>query len=243
MRVFVFEDKEELFDALSKEYVKEIKENPSIKLGLATGGTPVPLYEKLIEDHKLNGTSYKNVKTYNLDEYIGIPESHEQSYRTFMNNTLFDHIDIDKNNTYVPLGSATNILDEIVRYDNLLNENKIDLQLLGIGSNAHIAFNEPGSNFDSNTIVVDLTQETRDANARFFDNIDDVPTTSITMGIGSILKAKKIILVATGLNKAEAIKNSLLGPITKDVPASILQAHDNVEIYLDEEAASLLEKH
>lgn len=243
MRVFVFEDKEELFDALSKEYVKEIKENPSIKLGLATGGTPVPLYEKLIEDHKLNGTSYKNVKTYNLDEYIGIPESHEQSYRTFMNNTLFDHIDIDKNNTYVPLGSATNILDEIVRYDNLLNENKIDLQLLGICSNAHIAFNEPGSNFDSNTIVVDLTQETRDANARFFDNIDDVPTTSITMGIGSILKAKKIILVATGLNKAEAIKNSLLGPITKDVPASILQAHDNVEIYLDEEAASLLEKH
>lgn len=242
MKVFVFENKEVLFERLSDYYANEIRKNPEIILGLATGGTPVPLYEKLILDHKVNKTSYKKVKTYNLDEYIGIPENHSQSYRTFMNETFFKHIDIDLKNTFVPKGDVEDIEAECRRYDKMLEENQIDIQLLGIGTNAHIGFNEPGSDFNGKTMVVNLTQETRDANVRFFNDMSEVPTTSITMGIGSILKAKKIILVATGKNKAEAIKNTIEGIITKDVPASALQTHPNVEIYLDKEAASLLNK-
>lgn len=241
MKVFIFDTKEALFDNLANKYVERIKQQPNINLGLATGGTPVPLYEKLIEDHKTNKTSWKEVKTFNLDEYIGLPEGHEQSYRTFMNNVLFDHIDINKDNTHIPNGNAKDLAKEAFNYDKLLEKNQIDIQLLGIGTNAHIGFNEPGSKFDSNTIVVDLAEETREANVRFFDSMDEVPTTAITMGIGSILKAKKIILVATGSSKAEAIKNTIEGPISTSVPASILQAHDDVEIYLDKEAARLLE--
>lgn len=242
MKVFIFENKEALFESLSQKFINEVRNNPSINLGLATGGTPVPLYEKLILDHKNNKTDYSLVNTFNLDEYSGIEETHEQSYRTFMNETFFNHININKKNTHVPNGAVSNLEKECLRYDELLNNNKIDLQLLGIGTNAHIAFNEPNSNFDSGTIVVDLTKETIEANARFFDNIDLVPKTSITMGIGSILKAKSIVLVATGLNKAEAIKATVEGIITKLVPASILQTHPNVELYLDVEAASLLTK-
>ena len=242
MKVYIYETKEELFKDLAKKYVNEITKNPKINLGLATGSTPVPLYEELIKDHKENKTSYKDVKTFNLDEYIGLPEGHEQSYRTFMNNIFFNHIDINLENTNIPSGSVKDLSMEAFRYDKLLEKNQIDIQLLGIGTNAHIGFNEPGSKFDSNTIIVDLAQETRDANVRFFDNMDEVPTTAITMGIGSILKAKKIILVATGESKAEAIKNTIEGPITTDVPASILQAHENVEIYLDKGASKLLSK-
>jgi|SRR5690554_2281832 len=242
MKVYIYETKEELFKDLAKKYVNEITKNPKINLGLATGSTPIPLYEELIKDHKENKTSYKDVKTFNLDEYIGLPEGHEQSYRTFMNNIFFNHIDINLENTNIPSGSVKDLAMEAFRYDKLLEKNQIDIQLLGIGTNAHIGFNEPGSKFDSNTIVVDLAQETRDANVRFFDNMDEVPTTAITMGIGSILKAKKIILVATGDSKAEAIKNTIEGPITTDVPASILQAHENVEIYLDKGASKLLSK-
>lgn len=242
MKVYIFDTSVELFEELTKKYVSEIKANPSINLGLATGGTPVPLYENLIKDHKLNKTSYKQVKTFNLDEYIGLPENHSQSYRTFMNDIFFNHVDIDKKNTYIPNGNAANLELEASNYDKLITENKIDLQLLGIGTNAHIGFNEPGSSFDSNTIIVDLTQETRDANVRFFNDMSEVPKTAITMGIGSITKAKEIILVATGAHKAEAILNTIEGPITMDVPASILQAHPNVSIYLDKDAAKLLSK-
>ncbi|HHT55646.1 MAG TPA: glucosamine-6-phosphate deaminase [Acholeplasma sp.] len=242
MKVFIYDTKEDLFKDLANKYSKAIKNNPKINLGLATGSTPVPLYEELIKDHKENKTSYKDVKTFNLDEYIGLPEGHEQSYRTFMNNIFFNHIDINLENTNIPSGSVKDLAMEAFRYDKLLEKNQIDIQLLGIGTNAHIGFNEPGSKFDSNTIIVELAQETRDANVRFFDNMDEVPTTAITMGIGSILKAKKIILVATGDSKAEAIKNTIEGPITTDVPASILQAHENVEIYLDKGASKLLSK-
>jgi|SRR5690625_2658268 len=241
MKVYIFENENDLFEDLKNKYVEKIKKNPNINLGLATGGTPVPLYEKLIEDYKKNQTNYENVKTFNLDEYIGLPEGHEQSYRTFMNNIFFNHVNINLANTHIPSGNVKDLNEEALRYDKLLIDNPIDVQLLGIGTNAHIGFNEPGSSFDSNTIIVDLTQETRDANVRFFDDMKDVPTKAITMGIGSILKAKEIILVATGEHKAEAIKNTIEGPITKDVPASILQAHDNVSIYLDKKAAKLLD--
>lgn len=240
MKVLIFDTKEALFENLSQYYASEIRNNPKINLGLATGSTPVPLYEKLILDHKNNQTSYKNVKTFNLDEYLGLENDHDQSYRYFMNETFFKHIDINLKNTHIPSGIADNLELEAKRYDKLVSEHKIDIQLLGIGTNAHIGFNEPGSNFDSKTIIVDLAQETLDANVRFFDNMDLVPKKAITMGIGSIMQANKIILVATGINKAEAIRNTIKGFITKDVPASILQAHDNVVVYLDKEAASLL---
>lgn len=240
MKVLIFDTKEALFENLSQYYASEIRNNPKINLGLATGSTPVPLYEKLILDHKNNQTSYKNVKTFNLDEYLGLENDHDQSYRYFMNETFFKHIDINLKNTHIPSGIADNLELEAKKYDNLVSEHKIDIQLLGIGTNAHIGFNEPGSNFDSKTIIVDLAQETLDANVRFFDNMDLVPKKAITMGIGSIMQANKIILVATGINKAEAIRNTIKGFITKDVPASILQAHDNVVVYLDKEAASLL---
>lgn len=240
MKVHIFENKETLFERLSDFYINEIKKNPEIVLGLATGGTPVPLYEALVKDHKENKTSYQKVRTYNLDEYIGIDEFHEQSYRTFMNKQLFDHIDINKENTFVPKGNTSDVELECKIYDEYLDKTQIDIQLLGIGTNAHIGFNEPGSDLNGKTMVVDLTEETKDANVRFFNDISEVPTKSITMGIGSILKAKKIILVATGKNKAEAIKNTIEGIVTKDVPASALQTHLDVEIYLDKEAASLL---
>lgn len=242
MKVYIFENKEELFNELSKKYIDAVKKNPNIVLGLATGGTPVPLYERLIKDHKENKTSFKNVRTFNLDEYIGLPEGHEQSYRQFMNNNLFNHIDINIANTNVPNGNAKDLAMEAFKYDKMLDETQIDIQLLGIGTNAHIGFNEPGSSFDSKTIIVDLTQETRDANVRFFNSMDEVPTKAITMGIGSILKAKKIILVATGESKAEAIKNTVEGPVTTLVPASILQVHGDVELYLDKDSAKLLSK-
>jgi|SRR5690554_1449010 len=242
MEVFIFENKKELFENLAKKYVDAINKNPNIKLGLATGSTPVPLYAALIKDHQVNKTSYKDVSTFNLDEYIGLSEGHEQSYRTFMNKTFFNHIDIKLTNTHIPSGSAKDLKLEAKAYDELLKENQIDIQLLGIGTNAHIGFNEPGSDFDSETIIVDLAKETKDANVRFFSSMDEVPTKAITMGIGSILKAKKIILVATGSNKAKAIKNTIEGKVTTDVPASILQKHPNVEIYLDKDAAKLLNK-
>ncbi|WP_026390369.1 glucosamine-6-phosphate deaminase [Haploplasma axanthum] len=240
MKIYIFDNSEALFERLSSFYIKEIKSNPSLKLGLATGGTPVPLYAKLVADHKLNGTSYQNVKTFNLDEYIGINENHEQSYRTFMNSNLFNHIDIKMSNTNIPRGNTKDNYEEIRIYNKILEENVIDIQLLGIGTNGHIGFNEPDSQFDSKTRIVSLSKETRYSNERFFKSIDEVPTHAITMGIGSIMNAKKIILVATGNNKASIIKKMIEENITKNVPASILQTHDDVVIYLDKEAASLL---
>lgn len=240
MKINIFDTKEALFENLAQFYATEVTRNPELNLGLATGSTPIPLYEKLIEDHKLNGTSYKSIKTYNLDEYLGLSSDHSQSYRTFMTDNFFSEIDIKLKNTHIPSGNIDSAKEECKRYDELVRNNPIDIQLLGIGTNAHIGFNEPGASFDSKTIVVDLAQETLDANVRFFDSMDDVPKTAITMGIGSIMEAKKIILVATGANKAEAIYNTVNGLITKDVPASVLQTHDNVVLYLDKEAASKL---
>lgn len=243
MEVYIFENKKELYEKLAKKYIDVINKNPKIKLGLATGSTTIPLYEALIKDHQINKTSYKDVSTFNLDEYIGLDERHEQSYITFMNEKLFDHIDIKRTNTYIPSGTAKDLKLEAKAYDELLNKNQIDILLLGIGTNAHIGFNEPGSKFDSETTIVQLTEETKESNSRFFSNVDEVPSLAITMGIASMLRAKKIILVATGSQKAEAIKNTIEGEVTTAVPASSLQTHPNVEVYLDKDAAKLLSKY
>lgn len=230
------------YDLVSSEAFKIMrtvlaKENPV--LGLATGSSPVGLYKKMIADHNSNGTSYRKVITFNLDEYIGIPRDHEQSYYTFMHENLFDQIGIPEANVHIPRGDAEDMEAECVRYEEELQKHVIDLQVLGIGTDGHIAFNEPGVPFDSVTHIMELEEQTRRDNARFFENdISQVPTHAITMGLASIMRAGKIIVIATGANKADAVYGMIKGPKTTDCPASILQDHPDVTVILDNAAAS-----
>ncbi len=216
--------------------------NKDIVLGLATGTTPMKLYELMIQDNQKGITSYKKVKTYNLDEYVGLSEEHSQSYRYFMNNTLFNYLDIDINNTFVPkgLGDTTKNIED---YDKILNKlGPADIQILGIGSNGHIAFNEPGTDFNLTTHIAKLTESTIKDNSRFFNNINEVPTEAISMGISSILKSKKIILIAFGKNKASAINELYSGQININNPVSSLIGHKDVIVICDKEAACLIKK-
>lgn len=234
----------ENYEEVSKEAFKVMKtvlDKGNPVLGLATGSSPVGLYKEMIRDHKENGTSYKNILTWNLDEYVGIPRTHEQSYWTFMHENLFNFIDIPEENIHVPVGESEDEEAECVKYEESMKGHTVDIQVLGIGSDGHIAFNEPGTPFDSLTHLMDLTEQTRKDNARFFDNdINQVPKRSITMGLASIMRAKKIIVIATGENKAEAVYGMLKGPKTTDCPASILQDHPDVTVLLDKAAASKL---
>jgi len=219
-----------------------VLEKPNAILGLATGSTPIETYQELINNHKELGTSYKDVRTFNLDEYVGLEPTHPQSYRYFMNETLFNNLDIDLANTHVPSGIG-DAEANAERYDELLAElGSADVQVLGIGTNGHIAFNEPGTDFSDTTHVVDLTPATITANARFFSSDKQVPKTAITMGIASILQAKKIVLLAFGAGKAKAVAAMIHGEVTEEVPASALQTHPDVVVILDKDAASLLEK-
>ena len=219
-----------------------VTSKPEVTLGLATGSSPVGLYKCMIEDYKAGNVSYKNVKTVNLDEYVGQGEGDEQSYVEFMRNNLFNHIDIDLKNTDLPSGVAKDLQAEIDRYNNKLASISVDIQLLGIGSNGHIGFNEPGTPFGSVTHIVDLTENTIKDNARFFASIDEVPTQAVSMGIRNVMNAKKILLVANGLNKADAIKATVEGPVTEAVPASVLQLHPDCTLVIDKLAASKLGK-
>ena len=192
----------------------------------------------MVEAHK-NGLSYKDVQSFNLDEYVGLPRDHAQSYYTFMFEHFFKHVDIELKNIHLPKGEGS--LEEVAdEYERLLVQNPQDLQLLGIGSNGHIGFNEPGTSFDSTVHVIRLKETTRKDNARFFDSLDEVPHFAITMGIKDIMRAKKVLLVAYGKNKAQAIKDMLEGEVHEDVPCTILQKHPDVVVVLDKEAASLL---
>ena len=213
---------------------------PNSVIGLATGSTPIGTYEQLIRWYEKGDLDFSNVTTINLDEYKGIAPDNEQSYRYFMNKHLFDRINIDKKNTYVPDGLEMDSDKACSDYNRIIRESGgVDLQLLGLGNNGHIGFNEPSDSFAQVTHCVDLTQSTIDANKRFFASEADVPRQAYTMGIGTILQAKKILLVASGEDKAEAVKNTLFGPITPYVPASILQIHPDVTIVADEAALSL----
>lgn len=238
MRVIVKKD----YESISKEAANIIKDemvkNPNIVLGLATGSTPVGMYQELIRFHKEEGLDFSNVTTFNLDEYVGIDDDHPNSYHYFMKDVLFDHININMENTFVPDGKAEDPESYCREYDRLIEEKGgIDIQILGIGENGHIAFNEPDKKLNVGTSIVDLTQSTIEANSRFFDSIDEVPKTAITMGIGSIMKAKKIILLANGKKKAKVIKELLKGDkITTDLPASMLLLHPDVTVIVDEEA-------
>ena len=221
---------------IMKNYLK-----PGKVLGLATGSTPLGLYARMVEDHKTNGTSYKDIKTFNLDEYVGLEITHPESYYAFMHRNLFDLIDIPEENTHVPSGLGDDLQAQAAHYDEMIDNNPVDIQLLGIGSDGHIAFNEPGTPFDSGTHVCDLAESTIKDNCRFFDNdISKVPTQAVTQGIGTIMKAKNILLIATGANKAQAVKDMIEGPVDVACPASILQNHQDVVVIVDEAAASLL---
>lgn len=232
---------EEMSRIASNKIIELIKKKPNAVLGLATGGTPEGVYQMLIKDHELNGTSYKYVKTINLDEYIGLDKMDKQSYYTFMHEKLFSHIDIQPENTNVPNGMASDIEAETERYESFIHEiGGIDLQILGIGHNGHIAFNEPGTPFSSTTHVIKLAENTRQANARFFNSIDEVPTHAITMGIQSIMDSKEIILLASGASKAEAIKKLVHGEISEEFPASVLRNHKDITVIVDKDAAQLI---
>lgn len=209
-------------------------------LGLATGSTPIGLYNNLIEMYKRGEISFEKVKSANLDEYVGLAASAEQSYAYFMRKNLFDHVDIDLHNTHIPSGVAADPESECERYSALLASMPRDLQILGLGSNGHIGFNEPGTPFDGKTHMVELAESTVRDNSRLFDRIEDVPKKALTMGISEIMAAKKIVLLASGENKAKAVYATVKGKITTDCPASILQKHPDVVVILDKAAASLL---
>lgn len=241
IKVIVVDNYEEV-SKKAFEVMKEVldsKANPV--LGLATGSSPIGLYQNMIADCKATNRSYKEVITFNLDEYIGLPRDHQESYYTFMNKNLFSELDVAKENIHIPDGSATDPVAEAKRYEEELAQYTLDIQVLGIGSNGHIGFNEPGTKFDSVTHVVSLQEKTIKDNARFFDgDMNQVPKQAISMGIGSIIRAKKILVVATGENKADAVYGMVKGPVTTDCPASVLQNHSDVIVIVDQAAASKL---
>lgn len=241
MKVVILKDATEVAQYGAAIFVKQIKHKPNSVLGLATGSTPVALYNELINEYKNNNVSFAEVISFNLDEYLGLSGEHPQSYRSFMNDKLFDHIDIDKTNTAVPPGDAKDPITACQEYEESIQQiGGIDIQLLGIGRNGHIGFNEPSSSLGSRTRIKTLTKETVDDNARFFAEGEYQPHLSITMGIGTILEAKQVVLLATGENKAQAIVDTIQGAITAQCPASALQFHENAVVIIDEAAASLL---
>ncbi|WP_044642213.1 glucosamine-6-phosphate deaminase [Risungbinella massiliensis] len=241
MELIKAKDYREMCKLAAEKMIKLVMEKPNAVLGLATGSTPLGTYGFLKQDYEQNGTSYQQVTTFNLDEYVGLDGSHPQSYRYFMNKNLFSGIDIQLDNTYVPSGQVENMEEECLNYESLLRtKGPIDLQLLGIGRNGHIGFNEPGTSFQTNTHVVELTESTREANKRFFDSIEEVPTHAITMGISSIMESNEILLLVSGESKAPIVRDLFEKEQTEEIPATVLKSHPNVTVIADEEALSLL---
>ncbi|MBS4212338.1 MULTISPECIES: glucosamine-6-phosphate deaminase [Neobacillus] len=239
MKIIEVKDYNEMSLKAAEYIIEKVINNPRIKLGLATGGTPVGTYKNLIADHRKNGTSYQHVTTFNLDEYIGLSGDNQNSYRYFMNEQLFNHIDVHESKTFIPSGIVKDMQAECLYYDDLIEKHGgIDLQLLGIGQNGHIGFNEPGTSFRSNTHVVQLAPSTIQANARFFNNIEEVPTKAITMGIASILRSKEILLLVSGESKNDAMFKLLNGELTENFPASALKKHPYVTIIADKAAVA-----
>ena len=213
---------------------------PKCVLGLATGSTPIGTYKQLVEWYKKGDVDFSEVTTVNLDEYKGLSPENDQSYRYFMNQNLFSQVDIKLENTFVPSGVASDLEKECEAYTEKLAKNPQDLQLLGLGSDGHIGFNEPGTSFSSHTHVVRLAECTIRDNSRLFDRIEDVPKEAITIGIQDVMQAKNIIMLVNGSNKAEAVKRMIQGPVDESCPASILQKHPSFTVILDKEAAKLL---
>ena len=243
MRVIVENDLAGVSRGGARFVAQLIRRKPTCVLGLATGSTPLGMYAELIRMHREEGLDFSRVVTFNLDEYVGLGPAHPQSYRFFMQHHLFDHLNIDPRNTHVPDGRALDFEAYCEHYEKMIrDEGGIDLQVLGIGSDGHIAFNEPGSSLGSRTRLKTLTEETVRDNARFFGSEEAVPRLAITMGVGTILESRQCLLLACGSAKARAIRDTIEGPVTAQVTASALQLHRDVVAVLDQEAARLLER-
>ena len=237
MKIIVCENYEEMSKEGAKIIADLLKTKPQCVLGLATGSTPVGMYKELAAMNKAGEISFKDVTSYNLDEYYPLAPTHDQSYRYFMNTNLFEHVNIDKTRTFVPNGLEADSDKACSEYNEIIRkQGGVDLQLLGLGHNGHIGFNEPGAAFEKETHCVDLTESTIEANKRFFESEDDVPRQAYTMGIKNIMQAKKILIVVNGENKADIVERAFFGPVTPEVPASILQLHNDVTLVGDEAA-------
>ena len=241
MRIIVTKNYDDMSRKAANIIAAQIITKPNCVLGLATGSTPIGRYKELIAAYNNGDLDFSQVSTVNLDEYRGLDHDNDQSYYYFMMNNLFKHVNIDVAKTHVPDGTIEDADQACSDYEAIVKSyGGVDLQLLGLGHNGHIGFNEPADEFPKDTHCVDLTESTIQANARFFEKIEDVPTQAYTMGIGTIMRAKKILLVASGKDKAEIVKKAFFGPVVPQVPASILQMHQDVTIVVDEAAASLL---
>lgn len=241
MRIIVANDYEEMSRKAAQIIASQLVLKPNTILGLATGSTPIDTYKELVALYNNGVIDFSEVTSFNLDEYFELQKDNPQSYDYFMRTNLFNHINIDDDRINIPNGMTDNVERECAEYEKKMkNAGGIDLQLLGIGRNGHIGFNEPSDHFEPNTHLVQLDKDTIEANSRFFDSIEDVPTKAISMGVGSIMRAKKVLLLASGAGKADAIYDTVKGPITPKVPASILQLHPDVVIIVDKEAAARL---
>jgi glucosamine-6-phosphate deaminase len=241
MEIVISPTYEEMSKAAAKAVAELLNSKPNAVLGLPTGSTPLGLYKELARMHKAEGLDFSQVTTFNLDEYVGLKKDHPQSYHYFMHENLFKHINIPTQNIYIPSGTTDNYTAFCQWYERRIKEcGGIDLQLLGIGSDGHIGFNEPSSSLGSRTRIKTLARSTIEDNARFFEKIEDVPIYAITMGVGTIFEARKIVLVANGESKADAVAKAIEGPITSMITASALQLHPDVTAYLDRAAASKL---
>ncbi|MHC1685418.1 MAG: glucosamine-6-phosphate deaminase [Clostridiaceae bacterium] len=241
MKIIICENYQEMSKKAASIIASQIILKPDSVLGLATGSTPVGIYENLIKSFKEGHLDFSQITTYNLDEYYGLPGTNPQSYRYFMDINLFNHVNINKYNNHVPNGLSENTEGDCAAYDEAIKASGgIDIQVLGIGSNGHIGFNEPGESFEKCTHLIDLKEETIEANSRFFNSIEEVPTKALTMGIGNIMKSKKILLLASGASKAEAIYHTVHSKVQPEIPSTILQFHNDVTIIVDKEAAKKL---
>lgn len=241
MEVIIREDYEQMCKDAARIVASTLNAKPNAVLGLATGSTPLALYRELVRMHQFEGLDFSQVTTFNLDEYVGLSRKNKQSYHYFMHENLFRHINIAPQNIYIPSGTTDNYEAFCAWYERRIVEcGGIDLQILGIGSDGHIAFNEPSSSLGSRTRIKTLARQTIEDNARFFERIEDVPIYAITMGVGTILEARKVLLLASGENKARAVAAAVEGPVTSMITASALQLHPDTVFYLDRSAASLL---
>lgn len=242
MKIKIYEDVNEIDEDVSQIFIELIKQKSNAVLGMATGSSPVGVYVKLVEAYRRGQISFKEIYNFNLDEYVGIDVNHPQSYYNFMKENLYKHVDPTIENLYIPIVKGDDLQKVCDEYNELLEKHPRDIQILGIGSNGHIAFNEPGTDFSEVTHVTNLKESTIKDNARFFKTKDEVPTQAISMGLDNIMNSKKIVLIAKGKNKAWAVKEMIEGKKSIDCPATILQDHKDVEIFLDKDAASMLEK-
>ena len=240
MKIIIVKDYDEMSRTAAEMIAEVVAANPSATLGLATGSTPIGCYKLLADFCKNKRISFADVRAVNLDEYVGLSPFHSQSYAYFMCRNLFDHIDINLDNTVIPNGCAEDVEEECSDYSDLLEVMPRDVQVLGLGSNGHIGFNEPNTPFDSATHMVELAESTVRDNSRLFDNVDEVPKFAITMGISEIMQARKIILLASGANKAQAVRDFVKGDVTESCPASILQRHPDCVVIVDKDAAKFL---